>query len=284
LGEGNLHHQKGNEMILIFGSHGFMGSAIVAECERRGVPWVAGERGAANRVDEQFDMYGPELVINAAAYIPSPTVDACKHNQTETIIGNVLWPKLLAETCDKHNAVLAHLSTGCLFNEEKEYTEDDKPTRGWDGYCGFYVGTKRLAEKLVSECAANYILRLRLPFDEFDSPRNYLSKLADFNKVFTHVNSLTHRGDFAKWALDLWEKRSPFGTYHCVNTGQVSAEGVCMLMASRRIFGIMPHFVKSPDTTGARLANDKLVSAIGPVRSVHEAVAEAINGWKPKCS
>ena len=173
-----------------------------------------------------------------------------------------------------------HLSTGCLFDEQREYDEQDDTTRGWDGYCGFYVGTKLLAESIVHTYDKHYILRLRLPFDEVDHPRNYLTKLTKFDKVFQHVNSLTHRGDFAKWALDLWEKKAPFGTYHCVNSGQISAKALTMNLAMNGLIPSMPQFAVSPDTTGAWLSNAKLAAAIGPVRSVHEAVAESISNWR----
>lgn len=269
-------------MIMIFGCTGFMGSAIAVECDRRGIQWWPGFRGCASEVLERMKQIGPHLVINAAAFIPSPTVDACDRNKEQTIVGNVLWPVTLANVCSVTEIPLVHLSTGCLFDEQREYTEEDAPTRGWDGYCGFYVGTKLMAEKLVRQCEQHYILRLRLPFDEVDHPRNYLSKLASFDRIFEHENSLTHRGDFAKWALDLWDKSSPFGTYHCVNTGQISAIYTAQTLVKNGLYPGRPQFVKSPDTTGARLSNGKLTAAIGPIRSVHEAVADAVKTWKPK--
>src|SRR6476646_5658788 len=155
-------------MILIFGVHGYMGSAIASECDRRGIEW---ERGKHNEWDGD-QLLRCELAINAAAYIPSPTVDACKDNPNQTITGNVLWPDKLARACDYCRIPLIHLSTGCVFDEQREYSEDDPPTRGYDGYCGFYVGTKLLAERLVREFEQHYILRLRLPFDEVAHPRN----------------------------------------------------------------------------------------------------------------
>src|SRR6266446_2437281 len=207
-------------MILIYGSHGYMGSALVAECQRKGILWKGGDRKVT---DQKISLSELKLVINAAAFIPSPTVDECKNNLDDAIDGNVVWPAVLSQFCRLQDVPIMHLSTGCLFDERHEYTEDMRPTRVWDGYCGTYVGCKLLAETNVRLNPKHYILRLRLPFDEVDHPRNYLSKLASFDRIFEHVNSLTHRGDFAKWALDLWQKKAPFGTYHMVNTDQISA-------------------------------------------------------------
>lgn len=259
-----------------------MGSALVEECQRRGLDWQRGFRDAEKVWRGQIKR--SDLVINCAAFIPFPTVDACRFHKGETILGNVLWPRRLADACQLEDIPLVHLSTGCLFDEQREYSETDTPTRGWDGYCGFYVGTKLMAESIVSEWHKHYILRLRLPFDEFDHPRNYLTKLAKFEKVYDHVNSLTHRGDFAKWVLDLWEKKAPYGTYHCCNQDQVTAYDLVASMALRGLIPNPPAFVKPDGTTGARLSVDKLVNAGVTVRSVNEAVTESLKNWKPICS
>lgn len=262
-------------MILIYGSHGYMGSAIVRECERRGIGYQRGVRGHFEALNGDV-----QLVINAAAFIPEPSVDACKSHQEKTITGNVLWPYSLSMCCALKKIPMMHLSTGCLFDEQREYDETDTPTRGWDGYCGFYVGTKLMAEKCVALYGQHYILRLRLPFDEVDHPRNYLSKLRKFDRVFEHVNSLTHRGDFAKWAMDLWEFKANYGTYHCVNTGQVPAIGIVTRMLEMGMISRMPALVPTTETSGARLSPLKLIEAGVPVRSVNDALCDSLKNWR----
>jgi UDP-glucose 4,6-dehydratase len=63
--------------------------------------------------------------------------------------------------------------------------------------CSFYSGTKALAEEVMKAFPEFYIWRLRIPFDEYDGPRNYLSKVQNYAKVYQNWNSLSHRGDFA---------------------------------------------------------------------------------------
>lgn len=257
-----------------------MGSAIVGECDRRGVQWVPGTRNGIMEVIQQIEDNHADLAINCAAFIPLTSVDQCKNHMDETIAGNVWWPSVLRDACEVTGIPIMHVSTGCLFDEQKEYTEQDAPTRGYAGYCGFYVGTKLLSERVVSHYDKHYILRMRLPFDEFSSPRNYLNKLAGFKNVFNHMNSLTHRGDFAKWALDLWEKRAPFGTYHCCNEGQISAVRVVVRMVASKVLPHLPQIVESPGATGARLSVKKLTDAGIKVRHVDEAVREAVTNFK----
>lgn len=273
-----------SEKIMLLGASGFIGSAFVRECETRGLKFYA-----ASRFEDWYDNepgfrmllheFQPTLVINCAAFIPSPSVDACKDHPFETMATNVELPTLLANVCWKQHVPLMHLSTGCLFDEQREYSERDAPTRGWQGYCGFYVGTKIAAEQIVSKIPMHYILRLRLPFDEFDHPRNYLSKLASFTKVFDHVNSLTHRGDFVKAALDLWKLRAPWGKYHVACEGQVTARQLVMGMMARGMIQKCPDFVPS-ETTGCRLFVAKLKAAGVSVRHVDDALTEALDNWK----
>ena len=272
--------------VLILG-HGFMAHAIGVEANRRGWSIRANRRTCASLSlrdlrclisDQRVD-----LVINCGAYIPpSGRVFDCDANKDACIGGNVLFPQMVAQACDFAEVPLAHLSTGCLYDEAREYEETDPPLRGWDGYCGTYVGCKLLAEKLVLEYPKTYVLRLRLPFDNLDHPRNYLSKIAAFPTIFDHTNSLTHRGDFAKAALDLFELGAGYGIYHITNPGFVSAEGLVMMMAARSLISRFPEIKPSSEVKGTKLSTKKLLAAGVKIRSVEEAVADALDNWSKR--
>ena len=92
--------------------------------------------------------------------------------------------------------------------------------------CSFYSGTKALGEEAIAGIGQSYIWRLRIPFDEFDNARNYLSKVQRYSKVYDNVNSISHRADFVKACLDTWELRAPFGTYNVTNPGFVTTKHV----------------------------------------------------------
>ena len=78
------------------------------------------------------------------------------------------------------------------------FTETDTPNFSFrDPPCSFYSGTKALGEEADSPAVGqSYIWRLRIPFDEFDNARNYLSKVQRYAKVYDNVNSISHRGGF----------------------------------------------------------------------------------------
>ena len=112
-----------------------------------------------------------------------------------------------------------------------------------------------------SPCAASgqhYIWRLRIPFDQFDNPRNYLSKVQNYPKVYDNVNSLSHRGDFVAACLDLWQKRAPFGTYNVTNPGFVS---------TRQVVAMIQRILKPaarPSSSGPTTRNSTGVAAKTP--------------------
>src|SRR5262249_33225056 len=134
--------------------------------------------------------------------------------------------------------------------------------------------------------------RLRIPFDERDNPRNYLSKLQRYAKVYDNVNSITHRGDFARACLDLWDKRAAFGTYNVVNPGPISTRQVVAHLQQTICAGRQFAFWASDEEfyqSAARtprsnclLDPGKLLRAGVQMRPVFEALEDALQQWQPE--
>lgn len=266
-------------MILLLGASGYIGSAFAKELTARNIYWKSTHHALAPRTILAIGG-SIDLVINCAAFIPPESVSLCDKYQRETIAGNVVLPSVLAITCGMRGIPLAHISTGCLWSDGMEHTEEDEPQRAFTGHCGFYIGTKVMAEEAVSGSGKHYIWRVRLPFDEKDSPRNYLSKLAKFTEVWDHENSLSHRGDFARACLDLWEMRAPWGTYNVMNPGSMKAAEICGRLIEHGKRDTFPKI--TPGAQGGSLVSVQKLLATGvKIRSVEEAINDSIKNWKP---
>jgi 3,5-epimerase/4-reductase len=264
---------------ILLGASGYIGSAFVDALILRGVSFatVKGRGCTEGEFRKVASEIKPTHVINCAAYIPTPSVDLCKDNKPETWRANVHLPVMLARVCHELGITFCHISTACLYDDAREYTEDDFPTRLGNGYCGFYLNTKWFAEELVNNlCESHYIWRIRLPFDEVESPRNYLSKLKSFSTVWDQNNSLTHRGDCVKAALDMIQKKAPWGTYHMVNKGAMSSREIIKAM---NLKWPQPRFESGP-VSGSILSTAKLEATGCGMRSVVDAVAEALKNWR----
>jgi dTDP-4-dehydrorhamnose reductase len=315
-------------MILLLGASGYIGQAFAHELDRRG--WKFAPLSRKQTDYTRFDLLldhlretQPEFVINAAGYTGKPNVDACENHRTDTLAGNTLLPLTIAHACDAAGLPWGHVSSGCIFDGARVvqsgktrlernlmepqikslletdpaairgFTEADEPNFTFrHPPCSFYSGTKALAEEAIHGIGQSYVWRLRIPFDEFDNARNYLSKVQRYAKVYDNVNSISHRGDFVRACLDLWERRAPFGTYNVTNPGFVS---------TRQVIGLIQNLLK-PARQFEYWASDeefyqvaartprsncvldvsKLLASGVRIRPVVEALEHSLRHWKPE--
>lgn len=223
-------------MYVILGKNGYIAEAMIKELKSRNLPHVAWSRADVdytNLTELKYNLYilGDDLhVINCAGYIGKPNVDACELAKADCIEGNVLLPAMLAQLCNENKYDFTQISSGCIYGGyEKDFTEDDAPNFDFQNG-SFYSGTKALAEKVVLQNNPNsYVFRLRIPFDEYESPRNYLTKLLSYDTLLDAKNSLSHRADFAKYSIDLIEQGAPKGIYNIANKGSVTTKHVTEL-------------------------------------------------------
>jgi dTDP-4-dehydrorhamnose reductase len=279
-----MRDEKGCKVRTLLFGHGFCAFALAQEISARGWELRGNVKPCSTmtfcEIRSLIEGSDADVVINGAAFIPpSGRVADCDSYKAETYLGNVVFPAIVSKLCLESEKPLIHISTGCLYDEAREYEETDAPLRGWNGYCGQYIGTKLMAETILMQNPNSYILRIRLPFDEISHPRNFLNKLMEFPTVYRHMNSLTHRGEFARAALDLFQLDAPYGIYHVANQGQISAEEVCEKLLRAGIMKGTPNFVDHP-TTGCRLSTRKLSEVGVMMRNVEEAVDSAIKNWR----
>ena len=312
-------------MILLLGASGYIGQAFQAELARRGLKFAAVSRSRINYTHfgsllSFLRETRPDFLINAAGYTGKPNVDACETARADTLQGNTLFPQTVAQACAVAKIPWGHVSSGCIYagakivsgNQtriEKDltradlrtvvaahpecirgFTEDDPPNFSFrDGPCSFYSGTKALGEEAVGGIGQTYVWRLRIPFDEQDNPRNYLTKIQRYSKVYDNVNSLSHRSDFAKACVDLWERRAAYGVYNVTNPGFVT---------TRQVVGLIDKFLKPPQPfqfwqddaefykngavaprSNCVMDVSKLLNAGVSMRPVQEALEASLRNW-----
>lgn len=314
-------------MILLLGATGYIGQAFVTELIRRGVPFRAVSRREVDytRFEPLLALLReaqPEFLINCAGYTGKPNVDACEAAKADTLLGNALLPQTLAHACAAAGIPWGHVSSGCIYTGAKVcddggachvepdltepgvhrlilekrdrvhgFTETDPPNFSFRAPpCSFYSGTKALGEEAIAGVGQSYVWRLRIPFDEFDSPRNYLSKVQRYAKVYDNVNSISHRADYARACLDCWEQRVPWGIYNVTNPGWVTTREVVALvqkhLAPDRKFEFWENdaefyqvAAKTP-RSNCVLDTTKLTGAGIKIRPVEEALEESLRSWK----
>lgn len=285
-------------MYIVLGKSGYIAQAIISELKKRNLDHLALSRSDLDYTDfKTFQEFyhinynssstptKNSIIINCAGYIGKPNVDACESNKGDTIMGNVVFPTNLANHCSVNSSTLVQISSGCIYNGyEKDFTEEDPPNFTFNNG-SFYSGTKALCEKMIlNHNPRSYIFRLRIPFDHINNARNYLSKLINYDTLINVTNSLSHRGDFAKYVIDLLEQRVPHGIYNVTNKGSVSTKEVTKLINETilpnkkfKFFSGLDQFnkeVKAP-RSNCVLDTSKIEKYI-QIRSVRDALEEAL--------
>jgi UDP-glucose 4,6-dehydratase len=289
-------------MYIILGNNGYIAEAIVKELKSRDLPHLALSRKdvdytnmkildnwLSNNAYKKTVSHHNISIINCAGYVGKPNVDACEENKSDTVEGNVIFPAMLSQLCTDKGYLYTHISSGCIYGGyEKDFTEEDAPNFDFQNG-SFYSGTKALAEKIVKQNVPNsYIFRLRIPFDEFASPRNYLTKLLTYDQLLDARNSLSHRTDFAKYTIDLIEQKVPFGIYNVTNKGSVTTKEVVELMKKHlkpnkefKFFSKLDNFMQeiTAPRSNCVLDTQKLEQYI-QIRTAQEALEDALSKYK----
>ncbi|HLX71841.1 MAG TPA: sugar nucleotide-binding protein [Verrucomicrobiae bacterium] len=313
-------------MIILLGGSGYIGQAFATELQKRNQPFKSISRAQMDY--SRFDVLlrflretKPAFLINSAGYTGKPNVDACEIARADTLQGNTLLPQTIANACAAAGVPWGHVSSGCIFSGAKivesgearverdmskpalkkiaevnpadirGFTETDEPNFSFRRPpCSFYSGTKALGEEAIAGLGQSYIWRLRIPFDEFDNARNYLSKVQRYSKVYDNVNSISHRSDFVRACLDLWKNRAAFGIYNITNLGFVTTRQVVKsierILKPAKKFEFWEndeefyHFAAKTPRSNCVMDLSKLLAAGVKMRPVEEALEDSLRNWK----
>lgn len=305
-------------MILVLGGTGFVGRKIGQVLQARGWPQRTLRRAEADYTTraglrKALGEFRPDFVICAAGYTGKPNVDAAEREKADCLLGNAVLPGLLREECGAAGVAWGQVSSGCIFSGRRAdgegFTEEDAPNFSFRRQpCSFYSGTKALGEEALGWGESHdgwrwehpgqpegYVWRLRIPFDEVDGARNYLSKLMRYTRLLEAENSISHLGDFAGACLDCWERRAPFGIYNVTNPGSVTTHRVVELIEASPVgarlraagktytfFRDEADFMAAPGRaprSNCVLDASKLARAGIRLRPVEEAIQEALDRW-----
>jgi dTDP-4-dehydrorhamnose reductase len=286
--------------IWILGASGYVGGAYQRLLERQGVPFRALPRNVLDyynlpALTAALHEARPAFLVNCAGYTGKPNVDACELHKTECLNGNAILPGVLRAACEATGTPWGHVSSGCIFTGRRTdgggFRESDAPNFSFrTNNCSFYSGTKALGEEVLVGARDCFIWRLRIPFNEVDSPRNYLTKLMRYDRLLEAENSLSQLDEFVRATWECWEKRVPFGIYNVTNPGHVTTHEVVELIKQSGVCNkqfeffsdeadFMNKAAKTP-RSNCILDSSKLLASGIVMSEVHDAIAKALKNWK----
>lgn len=255
-------------MIALIG-HGYVGQHIANELKRQGIvfEWFTHK----SRISSSA-----LAIINAAGYTGNPNVDACEHNKQACINGNVIFPMRLER--DYPYTPIVHITSGCVYTgyTDDGWTEDDAPNFTFDNG-SFYSGSKALFQSLLNPNTKSYLLRIRLPFGDFDHPKNYLTKLKNYDKLIDVKNSVSYVNDVAQVAVYFARNLPKPGIYNVCNPGVITTAQVADMMGLKKPWYTMDEFESAilAPRSNCNLSSKKLQNVF-PIQSSIEALKKAL--------
>lgn len=286
-------------MIILFGATGYIGSEFKKQLAELKLPvfiWPNAKKTTFKDLELWYEEAGYPLigaVINAAGYTGKPNVDSCEIHKADTIHGNIVWPQILTDWCILNDIPLGHVSSGCIYegrrSDGKPFTEEDVPNFSFDyNNSSFYSGTKVIAENIVKKHEKHYIWRLRIPFEEYDNSRNYISKILKYEKLLDAENTVSNKQEFVSACIQTIQKEVPYGTYNVTNGGYITTKSVVeklkSTIAKDKTFTFVEedefykNIVKTP-RSNCVMSNEKLLSTGIKMRTADEALDYCINNW-----
>lgn len=287
-------------MILLLGATGYVGEAIAKELRRQQIPFATAS--VRFPLDEQQFVRllinkNIDTIINSSGYVGVPNVDACEHesNKQKVLEGNVFLPASIASICKKYLVPLIHISSGCIFNDAN-CERGETPSALFTEQCyhnfGFaaatsswYSRSKSLAEHLIANDAT--ICRLRIPFDDSISPRNYLMKMMNYDVLLNATNSFSYLPEFAANVVSIATSKShlQMQTFNMTQPGYLNTMQVVQMLKDKNLIKDKMYF-KSIDefkkTTAAPRSNcaldaSKLIACKFQATPIEDAMRLAID-------
>ncbi|GAA4455907.1 sugar nucleotide-binding protein [Novipirellula rosea] len=289
-------------MILLLGSTGYVGSAFQSRLDELALPYQALSRKHTDYTNRDtliglIRESNARFLINSAGYTGKPNVDAAETDKAECLDGNAVLPGTIRSACEATGIAWGHVSSGCIYTGRRTdgagFRESDPPNFSFrTNNCSWYSGCKALGEEVLADAENTFIWRLRIPFNNHDSPRNYLSKLVRYDRLLEAENSISHLDEFVDACIRCWQQRVPFGTYNVTNTGSVTTRKVTQLIREHLLPEKVYDFFASEDEfmqvaaktprSNCVMDNRKLLSTGIEMRSVEDAIIDSLRNWQSK--
>lgn len=288
--------------IALLGSRGFIGSEFSRQLAARKIDLDRVYRheydlNSPTRLAERLSSGKVTALINCAGYTGKPNVDACELDKANCLAGNAVLPGVIAQACESLDIPWGHVSSGCIYTgrraDGKAFTEEDPPNFSFrQNNCSFYSGTKALGEEVLADATNCYIWRLRIPFSNVDSPRNYLSKIMRYDKLLDAENSVSDLSELVRACIDCITGSLPFGIYNLTNPGSITTREIVEMLRQSGITSQEFTFFKSENefmklaAVAARsncvLDSRKALDAGLDLSDVRTAISRAIATWQPQ--
>jgi dTDP-4-dehydrorhamnose reductase len=268
--------------VLLYGARGWIGRQIVKLLEMDNNFVISDTRITCyDDVMKDLVQHQPTHVISTIGRTSGvvnnqliPNIDYLEYpgKLRENINDNLYAPVLIALATQSLNIHYTYLGTGCIFeylseNPEYQFTEDDSPNFFGSGYST----TKGYTDQIMQNLSHVLNVRIRMPITYECHPKDFITKIAGFNKIHSIPNSMTVLDDLLPLMVDLTLKNHT-GTINLVNPGVITHNEILQLYKKYVNNNHTWDNVESLDNLKARRSNNHLDTTL--IQSLYPLVPD----------
>jgi UDP-glucose 4,6-dehydratase len=243
--ESSVVETKRDRVVLMWGL-GWIGGLFKPILEAKGFTVVAATSRADNKaaVEAEIAAVKPTHVVSMIGRTHGPgftTIDYLEQpgKLKENLNDNLYAPLVLAGAAKAAGCHMLYLGTGCIFEYDADrkislsplnegagsigFTESSLPNFFGSGYSTVKGYTDRLMAELYGDSALN--VRIRMPISSQDNPRNFISKIIQYQNICSIQNSMTVLDDILPVLADCMV-RGDVGTLNAVNPGTLDHRAI----------------------------------------------------------
>ena len=287
---------------LVYGGKGWIGEMVVNYLKKHGHILIVSEKRLENsaEIEQEISDVMPSHVISLAGrtsgYVDGKYIATIDYLEKpgkwrENVRDNLFAPVHLALLCQKLYIHFTYLGTGCIYlydevhapeKSSPGFTETDPPN--FDGSAYSYV--KGFTDTLLNDQKGVLNCRIRMPIDNKDHPRNFVTKITSYKKICSIPNSMTVLPEFIPIIVDMCARRID-GTFNLTNPGRISHNEILEMYKCH----VNPQFewenftdeemmkILLAPRSNNFLETEKLQKMYPEVRTVHQSVVEVMKNY-----
>ena len=224
--------------VIVYGSKGWIGGQFIDLLKKQNILFFEGKSRVDNVEDLELEIteINPTHIISFIGRTHGQigdkvysTIDYLEEDGKllENVRDNLYSPLILAHVCTKYNIHYTYLGTGCVFKFDETHPFE-KEINGFhetslpNFYGSSYSVVKGFTDRLMSLYKDTVLnLRIRMPIIGETNPRNFITKIVNYEKVCSIANSMTVLPELLPVVIDMMHKQIT-GNMNLTNPGLIT--------------------------------------------------------------
>lgn len=276
--------------ILVYGSRGWIGQQFLEISQQKNLEIVEGKMRVNNTgsLETEIDEINPTHIISFIGRTHGKiddqvftTIDYLEQpgKIKDNVRDNLFSPILLALLCQRKNIHFTYLGTGCIFKfddthpfgqEVDGFNEESKP----NFFGSSYSVVKGYTDELMHQFPDSVLnLRIRMPITNSPNPRNFITKITNYEYICSIPNSMTVLPELLPKVVDLMTQKKT-GTLNLTNPGLVSHNQILTMFKE----------IVDPQFTWKNFSVEQQNKILASERSNNFLETKLLQEWVPEVS